>query len=216
MKKKIQKFLGLKHEQQLSNVGPFYFRNMHDDNPNPLKEIKIQRLKELLYMYGRDYIDGLLKEMTLTLFRTGKHNTSLRIIDWFVTNYSKTWDVTYKVGDEIVNVYKAYLRSRRNYKRMLFDPFRRNEMVYYIDPPSGEIFCTTVAQVNFFVFLCRYDMLKYIRSHFAEIERDQIEKLTAASNRKTTAQRKGEEFRRQKLSADLAPTCVVYQTPCSC
>jgi len=69
---------------------------------------------------------------------------SLRKLEWFVTNYSKTKQVTYTAPNgKMFTVHVAYKSSLDGYSKKLFDPFCRTERIEF----KGLI--TTVAQLNF-------------------------------------------------------------------
>ena len=63
---------------------------------------------------------------------TGKSKISLRIIDWFVTNYSKQHFIQFpvKTASGVVQRFKVYNEYRQyldSYKKIQFDPFCRWE-----------------------------------------------------------------------------------------
>ena len=90
-----------------------------------------------------------------------KANISLRTIEWFITNYSKKKNVTYKNGDTPFSVHLAYKSSLNGYSKKLFDPFCRTERIDYIIPGHGKIE-TTVAQLNFLKWCIHYGIIDYI------------------------------------------------------
>eukprot|EP00798_Chlamydomonas_sp_ICE-L_P009688 gene9688-8516_t len=79
---------------------------------------------------------------------------SLRLIDWFVTNYAKTH-----------NVLKAYSKQQ-------FDPFRRRDRILF--HYGSENIETTVGQLNFFRWMIENRILEYVEEHVDEIEADMI------------------------------------------
>ena len=195
---------------RLSAVGPFVYFNMHAKNQWPLSELKLQRLKEIIRNHD---VQLILKQLTETVFDIGAKHISLRVIDWFVTNYAKTRDVSYLLNNQVVHVYSAYLQYRRNFKRILLDPFRRNckkeDVVYYVH--DSKVYTSTCAQLNFFTFLAMYNILPFVRAHLSSIESDQSACLKHAATRRKTASANGQEFKRQKLSEDMTPTCSVIE-----
>lgn len=65
---------------------------------------------------------------------SGKSNISLRILDWFVTNFSKKNNINYTVnydnkkkGIKNFIVYLDYKAQLKAYSKKLFDPFCRRE-----------------------------------------------------------------------------------------
>ena len=104
-----------------------------------------------------------------------KHKMSLRILDWFVTNYSKKYNITYqvKLNDKIKNfiVYLDYKSQLKAYSKKQFDPFCRRERILFFDHDGKEII-TTVGQLNFFKWSLENDILDYILDNFDVIEND--------------------------------------------
>jgi hypothetical protein len=95
----------------------------------------------------------------------GKSKISLRLLDWFVTNYSKTNPII--IND--INIYLNYKSQLKAFSKKQFDPFcRRERIVYYYS--EDESILTTVGQLNFFKWLFEYDILNYIQKNFDDIE----------------------------------------------
>ena len=82
-----------------------------------------------------------------------KNKISLRILDWFVTNYSKKYNISYGVTLNNKNknfiVYLDYKSQLKAYSKKQFDPFCRRERILFFDHEGKEII-TTVGQLNFF------------------------------------------------------------------
>lgn len=103
---------------------------------------------------------------------------SLRLIDWFVTNYCKKFNVIINKNIdnnefEYFNVYSNYRSQLKAFKKIQFDPFRRRERIdfYFNDVNFME---TTLGQLNFFRWFLDNDLLDYISVHYEEIESDMI------------------------------------------
>jgi hypothetical protein len=99
----------------------------------------------------------------------GKSTLSLRIIDYFVTNYAKENEVIYDIGNEKFMVYHSYKSQLKAYSKKQFDPFcRRDRILLYID--KDNFIRTTVGQLNFFRWAITSNILTYIESYYKEIE----------------------------------------------
>ena len=48
---------------------------------------------------------------------------SIRLIDYFVTKYSKLHKISYKYNDETINVYTSYKQHLKAFQKKHFDPF---------------------------------------------------------------------------------------------
>jgi len=105
----------------------------------------------------------------------GTSKLSLRLIDWFVTNYSKKYNISYltKQNKHIV-VYLSYKSHLKAYSKKMFDPFCRWKRIKFRDME------TTVGQLNFFEWALNDDVLDYIDEHHAEIHTDMETRLNEA------------------------------------
>ena len=107
----------------------------------------------------------------------GKSNISLRLLDWFVTNYSKkTSTIITDTNENNVNHFNVYLSYRsqlKAYSKQQFDPFRRRDRInfYYEKEKFLE---TTIGQLNFFKWVIQNNILEYIEAHLEEIEKDMV------------------------------------------
>ena len=98
---------------------------------------------------------------------SGKSRVSLRLLDWFVTNYAKKHNVSYltKSGRHVIVylVYKAHLKA---YNKKMFDPFCRCRRIQFrgLD--------TTVGQLNFFEWVLQDEVLEYLDTNYDDIHAD--------------------------------------------
>lgn len=107
----------------------------------------------------------------------GQQDISLRIIDWFVTNYAKMHGtvITQRKGNNVVhfNVYLSYRSQLKAYSKHAFDPFRRRERITFFYDATNSIE-TTIGQLNFFRWMIENNILQYIHDHLTDIEDDMI------------------------------------------
>ena len=122
----------------------------------------------------------------------GTSEVSLRLIDWFVTNYSKTHSTSYILNGQEFVVYMNYKNQLKAYSKKLFDPFCRRERISF-QVPGHEAFLTTVGKLNFFRWALEKEIFNYIKDHQAEIEkemnaamRDQAKQRTATASTSST------------------------------
>lgn len=136
-----------------------------------------------------------------TLFKILNHNNihknnkenkiSLRLIDWFVTNYCKKNKIIIEKKEKNktnhINIYNSYKSNLKAFSKQLFDPFRRkNELFLNYTSTSKVTFTedkflyknnhikTTIGQLNFFKWIIDNDIYEYIRLHKKVIENDMI------------------------------------------
>jgi len=172
-------------------------------------------LKSLMEFYESP--DNLNKMMRII---NGETPISIRIVDWFVTNYSKKYYTVYELvlpngNAQRFKVYNDYKLKLKAYSKRRFDPFCRWER---IPIPYGEdaYIETTIGQLNFFKWAIEHQILEYIESHHEEIERDMNTRNNSASRK--TANTVGTMFndnktrkKREELSIS-ACKCIKKET----
>ena len=101
-----------------------------------------------------------------------KSRISLRILDWFTTNYSREYNVTYRILHlskvKQFSVYDSYKSQLKAYHKRLFDPFCRGRRIYFEYYNGCEIE-TTVGQLNFFKWAIQNKVLDYVDTHIDRI-----------------------------------------------
>lgn len=107
----------------------------------------------------------------------GASRVSLRLIDWFVTNYAKRHNVVlvHVVDGHPLhfNVYTSYRAQLKAYSKQQFDPFRRRDRIdfYYDREKCVE---TTIGQLNFFRWMLQNQLVEYVDEHFEDIEAEML------------------------------------------
>jgi hypothetical protein len=112
-----------------------------------------------------------------------KTKLSLRVLDWFVTNYSKKYNIYYLLNNINYYPFKGYKSQLKAYSKKYCDPFCRRERVLF-DFKSIEIkeynsifdenvnIITTIGQLNFFKFAITYNIINYVSENISDIETD--------------------------------------------
>jgi len=138
---------------------------------------------------------------------TGKSKISLRILDWFVTNFSKKNNISYEI--ELNNkkknfiVYLDYKSQLKAYSKKQFDPFCRRERISFFDHSNTEL-VTTVGQLNFFRWAIETNIINYIIENFALIENDMNNSL-----RNLYKKTEGDSNRRKRTELSISATKTV-------
>ena len=105
-----------------------------------------------------------------------KKGLSLRIIDWYVTNYSKKKNCNYFILKENknikFNVYINYKLQLKGYSKKQFDPFCRRERIKFFYNNNKDFIITTVGQLNFFRWAIENDIIDKIKENNDCIETD--------------------------------------------
>ena len=172
-------------------------------------------LTNLLEFYKKD--DNMERLMQII---NGESIVSLRIIDWFVTNFAKKNFTVYSIpaknrcstvinGEENMERFKVfhhYKLELKAYSKVRFDPFSRREriMVPYTNDTCLQ---TTIGQLNFFKWAIENQVLEYIEKNYDEIEADM-------NSRNSISKKNGEELetdnktrkKREELSVSACKT----------
>jgi hypothetical protein len=98
-------------------------------------------------------------------------NISLRIIDWFVTNYCKKYNIFWVENNQRFVVYLNYKLQLKAYSKKFFDPFCRRERIFF-HYKEEEYLETTVGQLNFFKWIIEHNIINYIKNNYEDIEFD--------------------------------------------
>jgi hypothetical protein len=101
-------------------------------------------------------------------YLTGDAPLSLRIIDWFVTKYSRKNFVRYQLNGQDFLVYLSYKGQLKAYSKQYFDPNCRRERIMFKIPGQDQ-FMTTIGKLNFFRWALESRILDYIEAHEEEI-----------------------------------------------
>jgi hypothetical protein len=140
----------------------------------------------LLHKVLRFYNENGGENMDLMLsVINGTTNISLRIMDWFVTNYSKKHYTVYDIvggGNgagagaggvaKRFKVYVDYKLKLRAYSKKRFDPFCRWDRINVPHKNGSTYIQTTLGQLNFFKWAIENEVLRYIEENYTAIETD--------------------------------------------
>jgi len=144
-------------------------------------------MKNLLEFYQNS--ENLKKMMHII---NGETKISLRIVDWFVTNYAKKYYTVYELP--IVNnkeekkrfkVYNDYKLKLKAYSKRRFDPFCRWERIS-IPYDEEKIMETTIGQLNFFKWAIENKIIDFIEENYEFIEKDMNHRNSTAKHRTST------------------------------
>ncbi len=152
-------------------------------------------LNKLMEFYSKDNnIDKILPIIN------GEHKVSLRLIDWFVTNYSKKYYTCYNISSNgnqrRFKVYVDYKLKLKAYSKKRFDPFCRWDRITipYSDSTSIQ---TTLGQLNFFRWALEYRILDFIEKNVIDIENDMNKRNSSSKNRSGKSSAKTRKKRKE-------------------
>ena len=126
------------------------------------------RDKLLLDSISPFYYNTKMMHNLIPIFN-GTSCISLRILDWFVTNYTKENNIIIKKDCLYNNIYLNYKAQLKAYSKKQFDPFcRRERIVFFYDKTN--FITSTVGQLNFFKWALENNIIEYIEKNFKIIE----------------------------------------------
>jgi len=173
-----------------------------------MNNILLDSLKE--YYNNEKNMNKLLKIIHQT-----NTKISLRIIDWFVTNYSKKHNIYYSIYKtpsgvktfetqkntliKHFNTYHSYKSQLKSYSKKKFDPFCRRDRINFEYTENNEIkkIETTIGQLNFFKWAIDNLIIDYIIKDYNVIEKDMTESFQQIKKHKKIS---NERKKRQELS----------------
>jgi hypothetical protein len=157
---------------------------------------------------------------------------SLRIIEWFVTNYAKEYYVWYMVplypdtpgSGEMVRfkVYDNYKSNLNSFLKERFDPCCRGNRKYI--PYNDDLMIeTTVGQLKYFKWLFENRVLEYIEANYTAIEQDMkqrnntsrkkrpaVEEGATTNNTKTRKRREISTSATKCIKKEIVPTVITF------
>jgi hypothetical protein len=128
-------------------------------------------MNNLMDFYNKD---GNLEKMLKII--TGESKISLRIVDWFATNYAKKNFTLYNIEDQNgyirrFKVYVDYKLKLKAYSKQRFDPFCRWKRIRFNNMD------TTVGQLNFFEWALSDQILSYLEANREAVHADMESRL---------------------------------------
>ena len=171
-------------------------------NPNTQNQLLLQSLLDF-------YDNDKLKQMIQII--NGESTISLRIIDWFVTNYAKKYYTIYQLSNnQRFKVYNDYKLKLKAYSKKRFDPFCRWERI--IIPYDGENNMeTTIGQLNFFRWAIESKILEYIEDNYERIENDMNNRNSSSRKKREVLTDNKTRKKREELSVS-ACKCIKKET----
>jgi hypothetical protein len=142
--------------------------------------------------------DAHMKKMLSIV--TGESKISLRIVDWFATNYAKkNYTLIDQQGGKRFKVYFDYKLKLKAYSKKRFDPFCRWDRISmpYKNNTSIE---TTIGQLNFFKWALENEVVQYIEDNYEQIEADMNARNSTSKKKEPTNDNTKTRKKREELS----------------
>ena len=156
-------------------------------------------LKKLQNFYKND--DNIDKMLNII---NGKNNVSLRIIDWFVTNYSKkNFTIIDKKNGERIKVFNSYKLNLKAYSKKKFDPFCRWDRITI--PYKNDLSIqTTIGQLNFFKWALENEIIDFINNNYQIIDGDMSVRNSTTKNKNQNIDNNKTRKKREELSINAS------------
>ena len=139
---------------------------------------------------------------------------SIRLMDWLLTNYSKEKKIVYQYSNgkmkRLFDIHNEYKTTLDGYGRPLFDPFRRNDRVFFTI--NDDTYETTIGQLNFWRWSDKYKVFGYCLKNADEIDKHMADALAKRDMRKRKRIENGNEKKdkRKSLSKDPKMKCFIF------
>ena len=147
---------------------------------------------------NEEYLSRMLKIIT------GESKISLRIVDWFATNYAKKYYTLYTINLTNENkirfkVYFDYKLKLKAYSKKRFDPFCRWDRIS-IPYKNGTSIETTIGQLNFFKWAIENKVIEYIENNYEDIEKDMNTRNSTSKRKDIVIDNSKTRKKREELS----------------
>ena len=165
-------------------------------------------LKNLIIFYDTDLngsfnVYNNLDKMIRII--TGESKISLRIVDWFATNYAKKYYTLFTIEQTSDNisrrfkVYDDYKLKLKAYSKKRFDPFCRWDRIS-IPYTKGKFIETTIGQLNFFKWALENKVIEYVEQNYDTIEKDMNNRNSTSKRKETLVDNSKTRKKREELS----------------
>ena len=158
-------------------------------------------MNNLMEFYKKD--DNLHKMLKII---TGESKISLRIVDWFATNYAKKNYTTYVIegaNERRFKVYVDYKLKLKAYSKKRFDPFCRWDRIS-VPYKNGTFIETTIGQLNFFKWALENKVIDYLEEHYETIENDMNSRNSTSKRKETITDNSKTRKKREELSVSAS------------
>jgi len=189
---------------------------VHVDPDPQTRKRKIHCKQELIVSSLQKFYSACEDKAEVMKLLEGTSDISLRLIDWFVTNYSKQHNISYILGGQEFLIYTNYKAQLKAYSKKLFDPFCRRERIMF-QMQGYEMFQTTVGKLNFFRWAIEKGVLNYMKLNLPRIEKAmnlsarEMQKVRKAASESTTSSSTSRGETRKRLPSVPAASATNMQ-----
>ena len=141
-------------------------------NKKILKDIRITSQEQMLLNCMDQFYST--KENADKLVDLINGEISIRLVDFFVTNYSKKNRVSYQIEEDdnkvTFNVHSSYKSQLKAWNKKHFDPFSRGDRIPFF--LEDDCLITTIGQLNFFKWFISNNVYQYVEKNLTNIEQE--------------------------------------------
>jgi hypothetical protein len=150
----------------------------HNKNIEMLKIIQLSSQEVLKLKGNQEFYNNNENAVKFINLVSGESQVSIRLIDHFVTKYSKYDKCNFKLIDNekenVINIYYDYKNQLKHYQKTHFDPFSRGDRIPFF--MNDTCIITTIGQLNFFKWFISKKIYDYVLDNKEEIFNDMNKK----------------------------------------
>tara|TARA_B100001287_G_C22646106_1_gene512784 strand:+ start:214 stop:858 length:645 start_codon:yes stop_codon:yes gene_type:complete len=172
-------------------------------NKKILKELRLTSQEHMLFncmdqfYNNKENTDNAVK---LINFLDGE--ISIRLIDFFVTNYASKNRISYKIqlndNTTVFNVHSSYKSQLKAWKKIHFDPFSRGTRIPFFLNDNKDCLITTIGQLNFFKWFITNQLSTFIKSNIDKIENEMNKNKKTTKKNKTKKSKPVKKYNKDK------------------
>jgi hypothetical protein len=171
-------------------------------------------LKNLLTFYNTNNENGEYNSSNnldkMLKIISGESKISLRIVDWFATNYAKKYYTIYYLTDsngleKRFKVYDDYKLKLKAYSKRRFDPFCRWDRIS-IPYTNENLIETTIGQLNFFKWAIENKVVDYIEKNYETIEKDMNSRNSTSKRKEMKLDNSATKTRKKREELSVSAT----------
>jgi hypothetical protein len=156
-------------------------------NQEVLKNIQISSQENMILKSLEKFYEDISNYNLFIPIVNSQSKISIRLIDHFVTKYSKNNKINYKIKENDIeqtfSIHTSYKQQLKAFQKKHFDPFSRGERIPYFVGDSCVI--TTIGQLNFFKWFISKKVYDYVYTNQNIIEDDMNRKNKIDKKKKT-------------------------------
>ncbi len=181
-------------------------------NKKILKDIRITSQEQMLLNCMDQFYST--KENADKLVDLINGEVSIRLVDFFVTNYSKKNRVSYQIEDDdnkiTFNVHSSYKSQLKAWNKKHFDPFSRGSRIPFF--LENDCLITTIGQLNFFKWFISNNVYQYVEANITKIEQE-MNKNKKRAKKNTKISSKPRKYKEAKINKNYNVNTISCMMP---